>query len=58
MKKNELKLVAQPFISLLAVIDKLNWSEEKVDALPLRDFMPGVWPTVGELRALVKVALK
>lgn len=40
------------FKRLCKVIDALP--ERLPDELPLRDAMPGVWPTVGDLRKLVE----
>jgi hypothetical protein len=41
-----------PFESLLGVIDAIPLDMD--DRRPLRDYMPGAWPTIGELRALVE----
>jgi hypothetical protein len=41
------------FIRLLNVIDALPQPPD--DVTPLRDIMPGVWPTLGDLRALVRI---
>ena len=35
--------------SLLAIIKPLNPANEEA----LRDYMPGVWPTIGDLKTLV-----
>ena len=42
----------KPFVSVANIIDALPDSHHVSDATPLRDVLPGVWPTVGELRKL------
>ena len=39
------------FENLLKIIDALP--EKKLDNIPLRDLMPRIWPTLGDLRKLV-----
>ena len=39
------------FGNLLAIIEALP--DKRPDDTPLRDLMPGVWPTLGDLRELV-----
>lgn len=39
------------FENLLGIIEALP--EKKPDNTPLRNLMPGVWPTLGDLRKLV-----
>jgi len=41
-----------PFISLLNVIEALPTKPR--DDEPLADYIPGVWPTIGDLRQLCK----
>lgn len=41
---------AAPFVRVANIVDALpEWTEEH---LPLRGFMPGIWPTVGDIRRL------
>ncbi len=47
---------ADPFIRVVAIIDSLPPGHLPSDETPLRDVLPGVWPTLGELRAFVKAA--
>ncbi len=42
---------AKTFAAVLEVIEALP--EHTPDDVPLRSMMPGVWPTVGDLRRLV-----
>ena len=42
----------EEFRSLLAILEALP--NRLPDDTPLRDVMPGVWPTVGDLRQLIK----
>jgi hypothetical protein len=41
---------ADPFARVLAIIDGLG---EESDDYPLREYLPGAWPLVGELRKLI-----
>jgi hypothetical protein len=51
MDIDSLPAPVQPFASLLAVVDALPTPPP--DSTPVREFVPGAWPTLGELRALV-----
>lgn len=42
----------KPFERLLGVLDALPSRVE--DGVPLLDVIPGLWPTVGDLRELVR----
>ena len=44
---------ADPFIRVLSVIDALPSGHVPNDQTPLRDVLPGTWPTLGELRELI-----
>lgn len=44
------------FGNLLRIIDE--FPGEKSDGEPLRSLMPGVWPTLGDLRELVASSVK
>jgi hypothetical protein len=45
--------VYEPFRQLLAIIDALPDEAWKQNDQPLSRHIPGVWPTVGDLRALI-----
>lgn len=45
----EIRAAAKPFSGVLSMNEPLNLPDE----MPLRDMLPGVWPTVGELRKLI-----
>lgn len=42
----------KPFERLLGVLEALP--NRLDDGIPLRDVIPGLWPTVGDLRELVR----
>lgn len=44
----------QPFSRALAIHDALPDGFRPSDGTPLRECLAGVWPTVGDLRALVE----
>jgi hypothetical protein len=48
----ELIAAAGPFGRVANIIDALPPSHRCDDDMPMRDAMPGEWPTVGELRRL------
>lgn len=47
-----LRQAADPFIRLMHVIDALPPDFRPEDKEPLRTNMPGLWPTIGDLRKL------
>lgn len=47
-----LEKALEPFERVASIIEPLNISDEK----PLRDVIPGVWPTIGDLRRLLHAA--
>ena len=49
---DELLAAADPFRRFVALIEPLGVSDSK----PLSAVLPGLWPTLGELRAFVKAA--
>lgn len=44
----------QTFSRVLAIHDALPERFKPSDATPLREILPGIWPTVADLRALVE----
>lgn len=44
----------EPFRRVLAIIDALPPGHMPADETPLREAMPGGWPSIGELRSLVE----
>ncbi len=46
----------EPFERVLVIHDALPEDFNPGDASPLRSSIPGAWPSVGELRALVEAA--
>jgi hypothetical protein len=56
----ELPQAIQTFSRVLAIHDALPERFKPSDATPLREILPGIWPTVADLRSLVEwgVALK
>lgn len=49
-KKGELFNVCDPFARVANIIDSLP--SKPTDDVPLRDLLPGVWPTAGDIRKL------
>jgi hypothetical protein len=49
---HELLVAADPFVRACNIIDTLPAHFAVPDSRPLYDCLPGVWPTMGELRAL------
>ena len=52
VKVEELKLAVDPFRRVLNIIDA--HPIKFLNDVPLRDLLPGEWPTLGDLRKLVK----
>ena len=50
----ELLAAAEPFRRALEIIDALPPGFRPADNSALREYLPGVWPTVGELRKLTR----
>lgn len=48
--KEDFYFASAPFRSLLGVMKPLNLDDER----PLRDVLPGVWPTWGEFKVMMK----
>ncbi|NOV15907.1 hypothetical protein E5S70_07380 [Ensifer adhaerens] len=48
----------QPFSRVLAIHDALPDGFKPSDATPLREILPGIWPTTADLRALVEWGAK
>ncbi len=49
-----LRKAVDPFDRVLKILDTLSPANKPSDTLPLRSVLPGVWPTLGELRLLVE----
>ena len=43
----------RPFASVLGIVDALPEEHTQDEGSPLRDQLPGGWPSLGDLRALV-----
>ena len=56
VRSDALLAAVDPFRRALAVLDALPGIPHRFDNQPLRDYLPGVWPTVADLRALVDAA--
>lgn len=54
MTQRTTKTAGDPFRRVLGVIDALPSGVRPADGTPLRDVIPGTWPTLGELRALMR----
>lgn len=54
MNETELAKAIDPFRRVIAIIDALPQGHVPGDGEPLRNVLPGVWPTLGDLRTLVK----
>lgn len=50
---SDLLAVADPFIRVLAIMDAPPGHPPAGDS-PLREYLPGLWPSVGDLRTLIK----
>lgn len=50
----KLHIALQPFSRVLAIHDALPADWRPSDETPLRDILPGIWPTVSDLRMLIE----
>jgi hypothetical protein len=50
MNKVKVQKAAKPFKRIIDMLESLEIS----DGVPLRDAIPGLWPTVGDLRVLLR----
>lgn len=53
---NDLKEAIDPFVRVLNIINALPRSVD--DDEPLRNHLPGVWPTIGDLRKLIRASFR
>ena len=54
-ENERLREALEPFLSVAAILDALPPGYIVDDDEPLRKHLPGVWPTVGDLRRAAKV---
>jgi hypothetical protein len=49
-----LRKAVDPFDRVLKILDGMSPAHKPPDSEPLRNILPGVWPTLSELRLLVE----
>lgn len=57
-ERDRLREALEPFRRVLAVTDALPAEFKPSDDIPLREVMPGAWPSIGELRGVLAALQK